>query len=247
MPMELSLHLSCKDHTPSTEEECELMSCTPYRSLIGSLMYLAISTRPDIAYAVQQLCKFMDCYGTVHWEAAKHVVQYLKGSHTTGLILGVKHTTRLLSYTDSDLASCIDTRRSVSGYCCTLGGGIITWSVHQQKTVSLSTCEAEYVATSEAANEIKWLRTLLGELEFPQLSATPLLCNNNRSIVLTEDSSFHTHAKRIDIKYHSIRQHVKQAHLKLHYVHSKDNLADRFTKALPQKDFEHLRACLGLR
>jgi len=110
----------------------------------------------------------------------------------------------------------------------------------------LSTCEAEYVAASEAACEIKWLRTLLSKLKFTQLATTPLLCDNNSSIVLSKDSSFHTQVKQIDIKYHSIHQHVEQGCLKLHYVHSKDNLADIFTKVLPCKDFERLCACLGL-
>jgi hypothetical protein len=148
-------------------------------------------------------------------------------------MLGGKHTTRLLRYTDSDLASCVDTRRSVSGYCCTLGSGMIMWSARQQKTVSLSTCEAEYVAASEAASEITWLRTLLAELEFPQLAASPLLCDNNGSIVLSEDLSFHVRVKQINIKHHSIREKVELGCLKLHYVRSKDNLADIFTKALP--------------
>jgi hypothetical protein len=246
-PMEPGLQLSRKHHAPTTSDEKTLMARTPYRSLVGSLMYLAIGTRPDIAYAVQQLCKFLDCYGPVHWEAAKRVVRYLKGTRDTVLVLGGDHPARLIGYTDSDLASCVDTRRSVSGYCCTLGSGMVTWSARQQKTVSLSTCEAEYVAASEAASELKWLRTLLSELEFPQLSATPLLCDNNGSIVLTEDSSFHARVKQIDIKHHSIRQHVSEGRLKLHYVRSKDNTADIFTKPLPRKDFERLRACLGLR
>lgn len=245
-PMEPGLHLSRKDHAPSSDEERDIMAQTPYCSLVSSIMYLTIGTRPDIAYAVQQLCKFLDCYGHVHWEAGKRVVRYLKGSCDTTLVLGREHTARLLGYMDSDLASCVDTQRSVSGYCCTLGSGIITWSACQQKTVSLSTCEAEYITASEAACEIKWLCTLLAELEFPQLAATPLLCDNNGSIVLTEDSSFHARIKQIDMKYHSIRQHVKEHHLKPHYVKSKDNLANIFTKALPHKDFTQLRACLGL-
>jgi hypothetical protein len=107
--MEPGLHLSHKDHTPSSDEECDLMARTPYRSLIRSLMYLAIGTRPDIAYTIQQLCKFLDCYGHVHWEAAKCVVHYLKGSHMSTLVLGGEHTARLLGYMDSDLASCVDT------------------------------------------------------------------------------------------------------------------------------------------
>lgn len=86
------------------------MKRTPYRSLIGSLMYLAIGTRPDISYAVQQLCKFLDSYGPAHWEAAKRVVRYLKGTRTLSLVLGGDHVARLLAYTDSDLASCVNTR-----------------------------------------------------------------------------------------------------------------------------------------
>ena len=124
--------------SPRTDVERELMTRTPYRSLVGSLMYLAIGTRPDISYAVQQLCKFLDSYGPVHWEATKRVVRYLKGTRTLRLVLGGEHTACLLSYTDSDLASCVDTRRSVSGYCCFLRGGTVTWSARQQKTVSLS-------------------------------------------------------------------------------------------------------------
>lgn len=130
-------------------------------------MHLAIGMRPDIAYAVQQLCKFLDCYSSVHWEATKQIIRYLKGSRTTGLVFGGDHTAHLFEYTDSDLASCVDARQSVSRYCCTLGSGIITWSACQQKTVSLSTCEADYVAASEATCKIKWLHALLEELEFP--------------------------------------------------------------------------------
>jgi len=245
-PMEPGLHLSRHHHAPSSAAERDLMTWTPYRSLVGSLMYIAIGTRPDIAFAVQQLCKFLDCYGTAHWEAAKRVVRYLKGTRDLTLTLGGDYTARLLRYTDSDLAGCPDTRRSISGYCCTLGGGIVTWSARQQKTVSLSTCKAEYIAASEAASEITWLRSLLLEIDFSQLSATPLLCDNNGSIILTEDSSFHARVKQIDIKYHSIRQKVELGQLKLHYVQSKDNLADIFTKPLPRKDFERLRAYLGL-
>lgn len=247
VPMDPGLHLSRRDHSPRSDAERELMTRTPYRSLIGSLMYLAIGTRPDIAYAVLQLCKFLDSYGRVHWEAAKRVVRYLKGTRTFSLVLGGDHTARLIAYTDSDLGSCVDSRRSVSGYCCSLGSGFITWSARQQKTIALSTCEAEYVAASEAGKEVAWLRMLLRELDFPQLSASPLMCDNNGAIILTEDSSFHARVKHIDMAHHSIRERVTRRQLKLHYVRSKDNIADIFTKALPRKDFDRLRSSLGLR
>jgi hypothetical protein len=155
------------------------------------------------------------------------------------------HPARLMGYTDSDFANCPDTRRSVSGYCFTLGTGMVTWSAKQQKTISLSTCEAEYVAASDAAKELVWIRTLLREIDFVQPTATPLLCNNTGGITLTEDASYHSKVKHIDINVHSIREHVSLGLLKLHYVRSINNSADIFTKALPRKDFERLRQSLG--
>jgi hypothetical protein len=247
IPMDPGLHLLHHDHSPCTDADHELMSRIPYRSLIGSLMYLAISTRPDIAYAVQQLCKFLDSYRHAHWEAAKCIVRYLKGTRDIQLVLGGDHMACLLAYTDSDLASCPDTQRSVSGYCCTLGSGIVTWSTRQQKTVSLSMCKAEYIAASKAGKEIKWLCTLLLELGFIQASASPLMCDNNGAIILTEDSSFHARVKHIDMAHHSIRERVALRQIKLHYVCSKDNVANIFTKALAKKDYECLRNNLGLR
>jgi hypothetical protein len=169
-------------------------------------MYLAIGTRPDIAHAVQQLCRHLDCYGPVHWEAAKRVVRYLKGTRDLQLVLGGDHPARLLGFTDSDFANCPDTRRSVSGYCFSLGSGAITWCACQQKTVSLSTCEAEYVTASDTSKELTWLRTLLHEIEFTQPSATPLLCDNTGGITLSEDASYHSKVKHIDIAVHAIRE-----------------------------------------
>jgi hypothetical protein len=112
-------------------------------------MYIAIGTRPDITFAVQQLCKFLDNYSDAHWEAAKRVVCYLKGSRELKLILGGPHPTCLVSYTDSNFANCIDTRRSIGGYCFNLGSGSISWCTRQQKTVSLSTSEADVETTTQ--------------------------------------------------------------------------------------------------
>jgi hypothetical protein len=241
-PMEAGLHLSCRNHAPSTDDQRELMSRTPYQSLVGSLMYLAIGTCLDIAHSVQQLCHHLDCYGPVHWDTTKRVVHYLKGTRDLKLILRGEHPARLLGFTDSDFTSCPDTQCSVSGYCFTLRSGLITWSTHQQKTISLSTSEAKYIAASEAAKEVTWLHTLLHELEFTQSSATPLLCNNTGGITLSEDVSYHSKVKHIDISVHSIRECVAHGQIKLHYVKSMNNAANIFTKSLPHKDFEHCHA-----
>jgi hypothetical protein len=218
------------------------MSRTPYQLLVGSLMYLAIGTCLDIAHSVQQLCHHLDCYGPIHWDITKQVVHYLKGTQDLKLILRGEHPAHLLGFTNSDFANCPDTRCSVSGYCFTLRSGLITWSTRQQKTISLSTSEAKYITASEAAKEVTWLHTLLHELEFTQPSATPLLCNNTGGITLSEDVSYHSKVKHINISVHSIRECVAHGQIKLHYVKSMNNVANIFTKSLPHKDFEHCYA-----
>ncbi len=99
---------------------------TPYHSLVGSLMYLAIATRPDIAYATGCLTSFMDCYQPKHWAAAIHILRYLKGMRLYSLTLGGWNSLSLLGYSDSDYANCIDTSHSVGGYCFTLGSGMVS-------------------------------------------------------------------------------------------------------------------------
>jgi hypothetical protein len=160
------------------------------------------------------------------------VVHYLKGTRELQLILRDDHLACLLRFTDSNFTNCPDTHHSVSGYCFSLGSSTITWCACQQKTVSLSTCEAEYVAASDASKELTWLWTLLHEIEFTQLSATPLLCDNTGGITLSEDASYHSKVKHIDIAVHAIHKQVSHRQIKLHYVKSQNNTADIFTKAL---------------
>lgn len=151
--MDPSLRLSCPE-TPTDPAEQPILARTPYCSLVGSLMYLAIGTRPDIAYSMHTLCRFLDCYRTVHWEATKCVVCYLKGTRDLHLHLGGDHVARLLGSTDSDFALCTSTHKSISGYCFSLGSRVITWCAKQQPIVTLSTCEAKYVAACEASREL---------------------------------------------------------------------------------------------
>lgn len=138
-------------------EEQEKLSKLPYQSLVGCLIYLAVGTRFDISYAVQQLSQYFDCYTQSHWNAAIRVVRYLKGTRDLKLVLGGDIELRLIGYTDSDWANCPDTRRSVGGFGFTLGAGLISWNVKKQKTVANSSCEAEYTAAFEAGKEAIWL------------------------------------------------------------------------------------------
>jgi hypothetical protein len=130
----------------------------PYRSLIGSLMYLAVGTWPDISFAVAHLCQFLDCYCRAHWNAAVCIVRYLKGTQLLALTLGGNPDLELVGFSDSSYAYCPDTARSTMGYCFSVGGAIFSWSYRRQKTVTNSSCEAEYIALSESSREALWLR-----------------------------------------------------------------------------------------
>jgi hypothetical protein len=118
----------------------------PYRSLIGCLLYLAISMQPDISYAVQQLSQYLNCYSFEHWRAAIRLVRYPKGTRDLKLYLGGNSPISLHAYSDSDQANCLDTRQSVGGFVCSLGSGAISWTAHKQKVVATSSCKAEYIA-----------------------------------------------------------------------------------------------------
>ncbi len=144
--MDSGLKLRRPDRSKFTPEDIATLAKLPYRSLVGYLLYLAIASRLDITYAVQQLSQFLDCYSYAHWNAAVRVLRYLKGTRELTLVLGGTNPVELLGFTDSDWANCLDTRRSVGGYAFSLGSGIISWSSRKQKTVASSSCEAEYTA-----------------------------------------------------------------------------------------------------
>ncbi|KDQ06824.1 hypothetical protein BOTBODRAFT_120967, partial [Botryobasidium botryosum FD-172 SS1] len=244
-PIEPGIRLS-RNGSPRTTEEIEQMKKVPYRPLIGTLMYIAVGTRPNIMFAVQYLSQFLDCYGAAHWEAAKRVARYLKGTRDLQLNLGGQYTTRLIGFTDSSYASCVGTRCSVSGYCFPLGSGLASWASRKQKTVATSTCKAEYVAASDASKELVWIRALLEGIGYPQEGPSPLLSDNNGTIFLLGDPSFHNKTKHIDIKYHHIQECIAKKTTLVSYVNTHDNIADAFTKALDTKQFVQLRGFMGL-
>lgn len=126
---------------------------TLYRSLAGALQYLNF-TRPDITYAVQQICMHMHDPRTPHWNALKRIIRYIKGTLSFGLTLDHHRDPSLLVYTDADWAGCTDTRQSTSGYCIYCGDNLLSWSSKRQSTVSRSSAKAEYHGVANVIAEI---------------------------------------------------------------------------------------------
>jgi hypothetical protein len=193
------------DMCPTTDEEKAIASTLPYCTIVGKCMYLSTCTRPDISYVVRELTHFMSNYGKQHFLAAKHLLRYLQGTHSRGIVYGKTPNTFPLfrAFTDSDWAMS-EGRCFVSGFIVECAGAPIVWSLKQQVIVTLSSCEAEYLSCAHCAREIVWLRFLFTELGYSQKQLTTLFCDNEGTVVCTHDPHSHSQMKHIDImKKHS--------------------------------------------
>ncbi|KAL7154984.1 hypothetical protein ABFS83_03G042100 [Erythranthe nasuta] len=225
---------------PNSTEENEYMKEIPYANIVGSTMYCMVSTRPDLAYALSILSRFMTEPGIEHWFALKSLLKYLKGSKGVGLLYQkrVDATHVVNGYVDSDYAGCLDTRKSLSGYIYTSYGGAISWKSSLQKVVALSTTEAEYIAATEAVKEGLWLRGFFEEMS-GKVKEITLHCNSQSALFLMRNPMFHERTKHIEIKLHFIRQVIEAGKVKDVKVASEENPADSLTKPLPFNKFQH--------
>ncbi|XP_032798447.1 secreted RxLR effector protein 161-like [Daphnia magna] len=147
--------------SPTSEEEKLDVSNIPYREAVGCLLYLSITCRPDISFAVSQVAKFCQNPGRPHWNAVKRILSYLAGTPNLGILFCVNSKQPLVGYTDADYGGDIDSRCSTSGFAFFVYGSLTSWSSRRQKCVSQSTTEAEYVAASETSKEAVRLKSLL--------------------------------------------------------------------------------------
>jgi hypothetical protein len=220
----------------------------PYREVVGGFIWLASATRPDLAFAVCVLSRLLDNPGMPHWNAAKHVLQYLKGTHDLGLTYRASDVTLGLDiFGDAD-GMTLDNRRAVSGYVFILNGAAVSWSSKQQEIVSLSTTEAEYIALTYTAKEAIWFRYFLTEL-FGPITFPMIIYNDNQSAISlahAELGQFHTRTEHIDIRYHFIREKIDNGTLEVVYCPTAEMTADILTKALASFKFKPLIQALGL-
>lgn len=211
-----------------------------YRSIVGRLNYAAISTRPDLSFAVSLASRFMAHPTQEAWLFLKRMLKYIKATQDFGIVSEISDIP-LIAWTDSDWDSDRNDRRSVSGYICFLYGVPVSWYSHKQATVALSTMESEYMAVTEAAKEIIWLRRLLADLGLAQEGPTTLFVDNKAAIDLAHNPMHHSRTKHIDIKWHFIREQIDANIINLSHVASAENRADIMTKPLSRSKFENLR------
>ncbi|KAJ3689816.1 hypothetical protein LUZ61_018980 [Rhynchospora tenuis] len=178
-PMELGAKLS-------KFEGGDRVDASKYQSLVGRLRYLTC-TRPDIAYSVGVVSRFMEEPKYSHWKAIKRILRYIKGTEALGLFYSNSEEYKLMGYSDSDWCGDVDDRKSTSGYVFYMGDTAFTWASKKQPIVTLSTCEAEYVAASWCVAHTIWLRNLLRELKLPQHEATEIQVDNKSAIELAKN------------------------------------------------------------
>jgi len=242
-PLAGHLKLSSKQ-SPTSEKENEEMKKVPYASAVGSLMYAMVCTRPDIAHAVGVVSRFLSNPGKEHWAAVKWILRYLRGTSRVCLCFGNGKQV-LDGFTDADMAGDIDSRKSTSGYLITYSGGAVSWQSRLQKCVALSTTEAEYIAITEAAKELLWMKKFLQELGLQQ-ERYLLYCDSHSPIHLSKNSTFHSRSKHIDVRYHWIRDVLDEKLLQIEKIHTDDNGSDMMTETLPMQKLEICRRKAGL-
>lgn len=214
----------------------------PFRELVGSLMYAAVGTRPDIAHAVSVLSQFNSCYTRTHWMAAKRVLRYLRGTSDFELVYK-KDDLSINAFVDADWGRCILDRRSYTGFVFTLNGTAISWLSQKQRTVALSSMEAEYMAISDAAKEALYLINFLKELRCSGLASVTMYNDNRSAGLLSHNPVQNSRSKHIDLRHHFIRDVLKDHPVKLIYMPTEEMIADALTKALPEAKL--LKCALG--
>jgi len=250
-PMDQGVKELSKCDCPHSDVEKDQMKGIPYQQLIGSLMYVALATRPDILFAVTKLSQFSSNPGSTHWLQAKRILRYLAATKDINLVYDCG-TNEIEIFSDADWASDVDDRHSYSGMMILLNGNPITWKSNKQKSISTSTMEAEYVALEVAVKEAIWLDMIFNELAQKTSLDVPrnpyiIRCDNKSTIDFTRNKIERSRIKHIDITYHITRETHEKGLIEMRYISSGDNVADILTKPLPHAVLNKHIERLGLR
>ncbi|CAI7747434.1 unnamed protein product [Closterium sp. NIES-53] len=225
-----------------------------FHSLVGSLMYAAVNTRTDVAFATGQLARVVQYHNEVQVAAGMRVAKYLGQTPTVGLQYSAAAQRRqkcangvepgrlfFTAFLDSSYASEPEDMTSVGGFICCAGGGPTAWESKKQVDQALSSVESEYMALFRAVREIVWQRRLLAELGEEQQVHTPLYCDSQGAIALAKNLVLHGLTKHMRVKWHWTRSMVAAGEVELHYVKSTGQPADMMTKTLVEQ--QHWKLC----
>ena len=219
---------------------------TTFRELIGTFIYLMTATRPDLAYIVTLLSRFMQSPTQMHLQIARRVLRYLKATIAHKLTyVKSPEPLAIVGHSDSDWASDNDFQ-SISGYVFKLNeySALISWRSGKQSLVAASSCEAEYIALFHATSQALFLRQLFAEIQNTTPQTVQIFGDNMGSIKLAQHQAYHKKSRHINIKFHFIRKYVENKDIKITYIPSKLNMADMCTKPIKSpniRNFESIR------
>jgi hypothetical protein len=247
-------------HQEPSEEQRQPADRQRFMEITGTLMYAAISTRPDIAHAVHYLASSMLAPTRLHMVAAERVLRYLAGTKEVGLVFGSRNgdgvgdsrgrsqlQVDVCAFSDADWANSKADRKSVTGWVAKLNGDPVSWASKKQRTVALSTCEAELYAKAAAIQEVLWLRGLMKELGLHTQAGSTVHGDNQSAIAVAKNGVKGERTKHVDVKYHFVTETVERGEVQLKWVSTHEQQADIFTKALAAPAFHQFRKQLMTR
>lgn len=225
-----------------------LLSNSEYQSLIGSLLYISVNTRPDISSSISILAQKVSKPKQEDWNELKRVLKYLKGTSTLKLALAEKNFSGNLlhGYADANFAENKIDRKSNTGYLFKVNGGVVSWTSRKQNCVSLSSTEAEFIALSEACKETIWLQRILLDMQQKFETPTVIYEDNQSCLKLIQNQKLSNRTKHIDTRYHFVKDHIEKGAITCTYLETEKMLADILTKPLAANRFTKLRRDLGL-
>ncbi|CAN0135394.1 unnamed protein product, partial [Heterosigma akashiwo] len=224
------------DLTPTPGFKAELSDANLYRSMVGTLAWVANWTRPELAFAVHKLQRTQNNPEPKHFEAVQRAFRYLKGTQSESLRLGGDLVLR--AFSDADFCNDRIDGKSVTGYILFLGDAPIVWSSKLQGAVTTSTVEAEYLALRSAVKDIMWLRSLLAEMGCPQHDPTPVVEDNSACVEWANDLVVSKRNRHFHVSYHLAKEQVSLGTIRMFFIKTHDQVADILTKALNAANFE---------
>jgi len=237
-----------KSQCPQNDNDKVEMKKIPYAFAVGSLMYAQVCTRPDIAFTVNALGRYLSDPGLDHWKVVKKVFIYLQGTKDHMLTFKKSDQLQVIGYSDSNFAGCPDDQKSTSDFIFMMARGAISWKSVKQTLTATSTMEAEYVACYEATCQVVWLKNLISGFQIVESISRPLViyCDNTAAVHLSQNNRSSTRSKHFDIKFLFVREKVLDYQTRIEHTATENMLADPLTKDLSARVFQNHVTHMGV-